>query len=116
MGGRAKRVLVVDDDASTVNALKSLLRTSGYEVITASTVAGALAMIDASVDGIILDLMLPDGDGAEVLRGVRVAGLNARVCVTTGVSSPAWLNRVTALGADCILRKPIDLSELLQKL
>jgi DNA-binding response OmpR family regulator len=108
--GKGKRLLVVDDDPSTVNALRSLLRASGHEVITASTVAEAISAIDASIDSVILDLMLPDGDGSEVLRRMRSAGLKARVCVTTGVSSPAWLSRVNQLGADCIL------AELLEKL
>jgi two-component system response regulator QseB len=75
-----------------------------------------MAVIDGSLHGVVLDLMLPDGDGADVLRKIREEGFKTRVCVTTGVSTPGWLSRVSALGADCILQKPIDLSELLEKL
>ena len=53
---------------------------------------------------------------SQVLRKIRQSGLQSRVCVTTGVGSLAWLDRVRALGADHILQKPIDLSDLLEKI
>ena len=109
-------MLVVEDDPSTSNALRQLLRACGYHVQTVGTVASALVAIDDSFDSVILDLMLPDGDGSEVLRKIRASGLKARVCITTGMSTGPWLDRVRALGADHILRKPIDMSELLEKL
>jgi two-component system OmpR family response regulator len=114
--GRAKRVLVVEDDAVTSNALRQLISAAGHKVVVAGTVAAAIVALDDNVDTVVLDLMLPDGDGAEVLQRIRAAGLKARVCVTTGVSSPGWLMRVQALGVECILQKPIDLAELLEKL
>jgi len=114
--GTIKRILVVEDDASTSNALRQLLTACGYQVVIVGTVAAAQAAVNDSFHAVILDLMLPDGDGADVLLAIRGAGLKARVCVTTGVSTPAWLNRVRSLGAHCILQKPIELSALLDKL
>jgi DNA-binding response OmpR family regulator len=114
--GKSKRVLVVEDDPNSCNALRLLLSACGFQVVTAGTVASARNAIDDSFDSVILDLMLPDGDGAEVLSKVRADGLKARVYVTTGVNNPAWLERVHTLGADCILKKPIDMSDLLEKL
>jgi len=113
---KAKRILLVEDDRSTSNALRQLLTAYGYQVAIVGTVAEALAAIDDSLWGVILDLMLPDGDGADVLRKLRSVGSQARVCITTGVSSPVWLQRVQALAPDCILQKPIDLAQLLEKL
>jgi two-component system, OmpR family, response regulator len=113
---RSKRVLVVEDDPSSSNALRLLLSACGYQVVTADTVASAHKAIDDSFDSVILDLMLPDGDGAEVLSKVRADGLKARVYVTTGVSNPEWLERVRTLGAECVLKKPIDMADLLEKL
>ncbi len=113
---KGRRVLVVEDDVTTRNALRSLLRASGHHVTCAGTIAEAMAALSGTVDTIILDLMLPDGDGTEVLRRVRTANLGVRVCVTTGVSSPVWLQRVQELKPDCVLRKPIDLATLLEKL
>jgi DNA-binding response OmpR family regulator len=108
--------LLVEDDASTSNALRQLLTAYGYQVAVVGTVAAAVAAVDDSIYAVILDLMLPDGDGADVLRKIRAAGYKARVCITTGVSSPMWLDRVQALAPDCILQKPIDLAQLLEKL
>jgi DNA-binding response OmpR family regulator len=113
---KAKRILLVEDDRSTSNALRQLLTAYGYQVLIVGTVADAIAAIDDSLWGVILDLMLPDGDGAEVLRKIRSMGAKTRVCITTGVSSPVWLQRVQALSPDCILQKPIDLAQLLEKL
>ncbi len=110
---RGKRVLIVEDDLSTTNALRQLLNASGYSVVVVSTVAAAMACVDDTFDSVVLDLMLPDGDGADVLQWIRNKGLRARVCVTTGVSSPAWLMRVTAMGANAVLQKPIDIGDLL---
>jgi DNA-binding response OmpR family regulator len=113
---KVKRILLVEDDRSTSKALHQLLTAYGYQVAIVGTVAEALAAIDDSLWGVILDLMLPDGDGADVLRKIRSMGSQTRVCITTGVSSPVWLQRVQALSPDCILQKPIDLAQLLEKL
>jgi DNA-binding response OmpR family regulator len=109
-------VLVVDDDIISRNALQSLLKAAGHQVSTAGTIAEALVGLDPAIDTVVLDLMLPDGDGTEVLRRIRAAGSKTRVCVTTGVSSQTWLRQVSDLKPECILRKPIDLAELLDKL
>jgi DNA-binding response OmpR family regulator len=111
-----KRVLLVEDDASTSNALHQLLTAYGYQVAVVGTVAAANAAVDESIYAVILDLMLPDGDGGDVLRKIRAAGYKTHVCITTGVSSPLWLERIQALAPDCILQKPIDLAQLLEKL
>jgi DNA-binding NarL/FixJ family response regulator len=58
--------------------------------------------------------MLPDGDGASVLRQIREAKLNCRVAVTTGVSDPRRLDILSTLKPDLVLRKPIDVQQLLR--
>ena len=57
----------------------------GWEVHSAMTVSGGLALLDLRPDAVILDLMLPDGDGMEVLRKVRAEKLETKVAVTTGI-------------------------------
>ncbi len=93
-----------------------LLQSFGYEVRVAGTIADAMAAIDPSVDAIVLDLMLPDGEGSQLLAHVRNAGLKMRVCVTTGVNNPAILANLQQLRPDCVLKKPIDVERLLSHL
>jgi DNA-binding response OmpR family regulator len=107
-------VLLVEDDPTTVSALRRLLSSRGYDPTIATSLAEARALVDQSHDVVILDLMLPDGDGAGLLRHVRAAGLPARVVVTTGIDDPHRLADVRRLGPAALLRKPVDLDGLLR--
>jgi DNA-binding NarL/FixJ family response regulator len=60
--------------------------------------------------------MLPDGDGTALLDRVRAANPHARIAITTGVLDPDWLERARAWGPATLLRKPIDMKELLRSL
>ena len=77
------RVLLVEDDAGSANALRILLSHNGYEVIIAPTLGESMRKIDSSIDAVILDLMLPDGDGGQLLAHIRKSNLPIRVLVTT---------------------------------
>ena len=81
----------------------------------AKTLADANAYLDAHTpDTILLDLMLPDGEGSTVLRRVRDGGLPVKVTVTTASSDPDRLDQVRALRPDSLLKKPLDIFELLK--
>ena len=103
-------LLLVEDDWTSHDALRKLFRRKGWEVLSAMTVAGGLALLEARPDCVILDLMLPDGDGAAILRKVRSDHLPIRVVVTTGLSDPTRLRAVADLKPDAVLQKPIDLA------
>jgi DNA-binding response OmpR family regulator len=105
-------LLLVEDHDATRHCLARLLGLKGWTVQTASTVAGGLALLDAEPDCVVLDLMLPDGDGEAVLRRVRDAGLQTRVVVTTATGDEARLEQVRQLGAAAVLRKPVDVEEV----
>jgi DNA-binding NarL/FixJ family response regulator len=64
-------------------------------------------------DCVVLDLMLPDGDGTIILKHLRKTSPSTRVAVTTGVNDTAWLDHVRAANPDCLLLKPIKLADLL---
>jgi DNA-binding response OmpR family regulator len=115
-GRTPARVLVVEDDVPTADALRRLLSLYGYEVLLAETVREALRQLAARPDHILLDLMLPDGDGARVLEAVRQSRLASRVVVITGVGDPDHLARVRGLKPEALLRKPVDFTEILEKL
>jgi two-component system OmpR family response regulator len=110
------RVLVVEDDASTSDALMRLLRHHGFDVLIAGSVREAMEHLRSRPDHILLDLMLPDGDGTVILEHVRQAGLESRVLVITGVGDPEQIARVVHLRPEAVLRKPVEFSQILEKL
>jgi len=110
-----KKVMVVDDDAKTVELVKLYLDRDGYDVLTAYNGLEALRMArDSCPDLILLDLMLPDVDGLEVCRTLRresdvpIIMLTAR---TTDQDKLAGLD----LGADDYVTKPFSPKELLAR-
>jgi two-component system, OmpR family, KDP operon response regulator KdpE len=110
------RVLVIDDEAPILRALKINLTARKYEVSTAADGASGLAaMARERPDVLILDLGLPDMDGTDVIRGVR--GWTSTPIIVLS----AWgqeTQKVAALdaGADDYVTKPFGMDELLARL
>ena len=76
----ARRILVVDDEPSIIDAVATALRYEGFEVLEARTGRDGLTQAQASQpDLIVLDVMLPDIDGLEVARRIRADGLDIPV-------------------------------------
>ena len=96
----------------THDALRKIFIRKGWDVLSAMTVAGGLALLDPPPDCVILDLMLPDGGGEAVLRRVRDEKLKTRVAVCTGMEDPARLARVVGMEPEALLRKPISLADV----
>jgi DNA-binding response OmpR family regulator len=109
-------VLVVEDDLPSSNALRLLLRHRGYEVLQSTTLADAMGKIDGSLFAIVLDLMLPDGDGGKLLEQIRRRQLPIKVLVTTGVNDGDQITRLKNFAPNRLLRKPINLADLLRGL
>jgi DNA-binding response OmpR family regulator len=109
--------LLVEDDFATSSALAALLSRRGWKVEVAETLGQALDRVEAQApDWVILDLMLPDGNGIALLRKLRAEGHRTRIAVTTGISDPERLDGVLALRPDLLLIKPIDFCELIEGL
>jgi CheY-like chemotaxis protein len=108
----ARRVLVVEDDRVSRRALSRLFAARGWEVAEAATLAEGFEALDPPPSCIVLDLMLPDGDGAELLRHVRATGLPTRVVVATGIEDQRRLQAIARLRPDSLIRKPIDFDVL----
>ena len=111
----AARILLVDDEVSIQRAVAPLLRSRGYDVEVAGTGAEALKAVGMRTpDLIVLDLGLPDLEGAEVCRKVRATSA-LPVIVLSARSGDA--DKVTALdlGADDYVTKPFSPEELLAR-
>lgn len=104
--------LIVEDDPSSRDALLRILSMLGFTVQGVSTLADGLRALDRLPTSLILDLMLPDGNGMEILRRIRAQRLPIRVAVLTGADRP-MIEQATLLQPDALFTKPIDLSRLL---
>src|SRR5262249_19545237 len=111
-----QRVLVVDDEQQILRALKTSLRGAGYEVETADTAEGALAVAALRPpEALILDLVLPDGTGVDVCRELREWS-SAPVIVLSAVGEEGQKVAALDAGADDYVTKPVGIDELLARL
>ncbi len=110
------RVLVVDDEVEIVRAVRANLAARGYQVTTADSGLAALAQqAQQRADVILLDLGLPDMDGLEVIRRLRVSDAAPIIVLSVRGSDR---DKVAALdeGADDYLTKPFSVDELLARI
>ncbi|MEZ4385351.1 MAG: response regulator transcription factor [Nannocystaceae bacterium] len=111
------RILAVEDDARLVRLLQRGLSEEGHIVDACTTSADALGQAETiAYDVILLDWMLPDGDGLSLLRRWRDRGVDTPVLMLTARGAVA--ERVLGLrtGADDYLVKPFDFAELLARI
>jgi CheY-like chemotaxis protein len=111
-----RRVLLVEDDSISGSALSGILRRRGFDVCIATTVSEGLNCLFDAPDWVVLDLMLPDGNGTTILRHIRTTHLHTRVAVTTAATDPLLLSEVRALNPDLLMNKPVDLASLIRAL
>jgi two-component system KDP operon response regulator KdpE len=110
------RVLVVDDDAQILRALRINLAARGYQVLTAVDGTAALtAAADAPPDVVVLDLGLPDLDGTEVIAGLRGWTQVPIIVLSARTDSHDKVDALDA-GADDYVTKPFGMAELLARL
>ena len=118
------RLLLIDDDARLVAMVGDYLRASGYDVDTAGSLsAGRERLATASSNGagydaLVLDLMLPDGDGLDLTRELRADGRFRKLPLLMLTARGEPTDRIVGLevGADDYLPKPFEPRELLARL
>lgn len=111
------KVLVVDDDPALRQLLADYLNRHGYDTLLAADATDMVARIQRyAPDLVVLDRMLPDGDGAEACRRLREQGEDIPVILLTGRDET--VDRVVGLeaGADDYVGKPFDPRELLARI
>jgi two-component system OmpR family response regulator len=121
MEAMTSRLLVVDDEATVRELLSAALRFAGFEVTSAATAVEAVVAATAEPpDLVLLDVMLPDMDGFEVVRRLREqrSGHGAPVPVLFLTARDRQADKVTglSLGADDYVTKPFDLAELIARI
>jgi len=115
--GTPVRALIVDDESSLSELLSMAFRTEGWDARTAGDGASALkAVKEFQPDVILLDIMMPQIDGMEVLRRIRAAGNQSPVLFLT--AKDAVEDRVAGItaGADDYVTKPFSLEEVVARM
>ncbi len=112
--GRAHRILVVDDEETIRSMLRDLLTANGHEVDEAVDMRSAVQMLRGwEYDVVLTDLMLPDGDGLEVLRVARTRPYDPEVLVITAYGTIDSAVEAVRAGAFDYLTKPLATQKLL---
>ncbi len=111
-----ERILVCDDEAQILRALRVILRDAGFEVLTSQSAEEALDVAALKVpDAAILDLILPDGDGIGVTRAIREWS-QMPILVLSAVGEESQKVRALEAGADDYVTKPFGPGELVARL
>ena len=111
------RLLVVEDEPTILELLSGSLRFAGFSVLTAVSGAEAVRVAAASrPDLILLDVMLPDGDGFDVIRSIRSGGPRVPVIFLTARGHVRERVAGLTLGGDDYIAKPFSLEEVLARI
>ena len=112
------RLLMIDDDARLASMVSDYLGRAGFEVETAGSLAAGREQLGANVyEALILDLMLPDGDGLDLCRELRGSSRTRQLPLLMLTARGEPMDRIVGLelGADDYLPKPFEPRELLAR-
>jgi DNA-binding response OmpR family regulator len=116
----ANTILIIDDDTEWVRMVSMRLQHSGYQVEAAFDAIQAVSQaIKLKPDLVLLDIMLPAGDGIGVLENIRKCNVNTfkiPVIAITGMSDRRIIEAAVELGISGYFEKPVDMVKLLKKI
>ena len=112
--GSKDMLLLIEDDPTTTKIMTRLLRSVGVAVESVGTVTDGLAALSRLPAVVILDLMLPDGSGVQVLEAIRSAKMRCKVAIVSGSTDPETFARLRSAGPDAIFSKPLDFEDFVQ--
>ena len=111
------KILIIEDEQEIALSINNYFKTNGVQCETANNCTSALNKIDNySYDCILLDLMLPDGDGFDILRELKNQNKTEGVIIISAKETLDTRIEGFNLGADDFLTKPFHLSELLVRM
>jgi two-component system, cell cycle response regulator DivK len=112
-----QKVLIIDDDATNIFALRAVLRAKGWETLAATNAGAGLAMLekDDSIGIVLLDMMMPETDGYEAIGLIREKDhlKDVPVIAVTAQAMKGDREKCLEAGADDYVSKPIDVDRLL---
>jgi CheY-like chemotaxis protein len=110
------RILIVDDEEMDRVLLAGVLADAGHEPLFASDGRSALKIWrESRIDVVVTDMVMPELDGLGLLEAIRGEDPDARVIAISGITARG-LNKAGWMGAQAILTKPVDPSELLEEI
>ncbi len=110
-----RRILLVEDQVDTAEAMQEVLERNGYRVVSADSLETAVDVDLARVDAIVSDIRLPDGSGNDLLRQLRRAR-NVPAIAFSGLAAHADIENSKRAGFDDYFPKPVDFPRLLASL
>jgi DNA-binding NtrC family response regulator len=114
MSPKTGSILIIDDEADVLESLDALLRTEGYDTVTATTAAEGLRKFDKEpFDLVLLDISLPDSNGIDVLRSIKRDSPETPVIMITAYDSSQVAFQASREGAESYVTKPWDNDKLL---
>lgn len=117
MNNNIKKVLIVDDEPDTLELVKLVLESGGFETMLAASGMEALAQIDRTIpDMVLLDIMMPDMDGWDVFRKIKEKDSRIPIAILTAKAQNIdRLLGLHVLKADDYITKPFGKNELINK-
>ncbi|MES2240209.1 MAG: response regulator transcription factor [Bacteroidota bacterium] len=111
------KILIIEDEQEIAQSIKDYLKTNGFHCETARNKTMALSKIDSyDYDCVLLDLMLPDGDGFDILKELKSKNKTEGIIIISAKETLDTRIEGFNLGADDFLTKPFHLSELLVRM
>ncbi len=108
-----KKILVIDDEAPTLEMLQLFLGALDYTVLTAENMSDGLALFEQERPPIVLtDIKMPGKDGFEVVRQIKAVAPATEVIVITGHGDSALARQAFDLAASAFIHKPLDTDAL----
>ncbi len=119
MSGKSHRILIVDDDPDNLTNLSDILSEKGYEIETACNGQIALAKIERAIsdrrfDLCLLDFKMPGMDGVELIEQWQSRDPGLCAIMITAFAGDDGIQRALAAGTWKVLRKPVDMAQLLK--
>ena len=110
-----KKILVIDDEQLILDAIETILGDMGYDVATFSTpIDGEKEALKNDYDLVLIDIRMPDRNGAEVTEAVLKAKPDAKILILTAHPTHPLAKKALDAGAKALLKKPFEISKVLE--